>query len=257
MQLTMGKTIVESFIWYFFLYSMLGYVCEVLYCSLGARRLVNRGFLHGPYIPVYGFGAIFSIMFLTPFKDFILLVFLLGLSVCSVIEYVTGLILELGFHTRLWDYSGRRFSIRGRICLLNSVLFGFLVLAVLYWIQPAVEKWVGGLPGQLRTVGASGMLLTIAVDTTASIFGMAAFTEKLARLKRMRELMESRLVVVERLEAEIGRLHEQLRRAGYRLLDAFPGMRSLDFDLQLGQVRKIIEERRAKRNQGRKHRKGE
>jgi len=257
MEATMGKPIVESFIWYFFLYSLLGYVCEVFYCSLGARRLVNRGFLHGPYIPVYGFGAIFSIMLLTPYKYSIVLVFLLGSSVCSVIEYVTGLILELGFHTRLWDYSGRRFSIRGRVCLLNSVLFGLLVLVVLYLIHPAVETWVMGLPGQLRTVGAFGMLLILAVDTTASILGMSAFTERLARLKRMRDLMESKLVVVERLEAEIGRLHEQLRRTGNRLLDAFPGMKSLEFDLQLGQVRKIIEERRAKRNQGHNDRKGE
>lgn len=253
----MGKPIVESFIWYFFLYSLLGYVCEVFYCSLGARRLVNRGFLHGPYIPVYGFGAIFSVMLLARYKYSILLVFLLGLSVCSVIEYVTSLILELVFHTRLWDYSGRRFSIHGRVCLLNSVLFGLLVLVVLYVVHPIVETWVGGLPGQLRTVGAFGMLLIIAVDATASIFSMASFTEKLARLKRMKELMESKLVVVERLEAEIGRLHEQLRRAGYRLFDAFPGMKSLDFDMQLGQVRKMIEERRAKRNQGRKQRKGE
>ena len=106
----------------FVAYSFLGWCCETTYCSIGAGHFINRGFLSGPVCPVYGFGAMAVILLLEPVKNSAALVFLLGMAVASVLEYITGWLLETLFHTKWWDYSTYRFNIHGRVCLRNSLM---------------------------------------------------------------------------------------------------------------------------------------
>lgn len=124
---------------YFFIYSFLGWVCECIYCSIPAKHFINRGFLYGPYCPIYGFGAISVIWLLEPFQATPLLLFLLGILLTSALEYLTSWIMELCFHTQWWDYTGYFLNLHGRICLKNSLLFGILVLCVLYGIHPLLD----------------------------------------------------------------------------------------------------------------------
>ncbi len=251
----MTQIIIETYFWYFIVFSMVGYVCEVIYCSIPAKRFINRGFLQGPYLPVYGFGGLAVHLLLLPIAHAPLLVFLLGMLITSVIEYSAGFLLEILFHTRLWDYSGHRFHIRGRVCLKNSLLFGLLAMASLYLLHPMIERLLGNLSPLLRTLGAFGMLVLMAIDTTASAFRLITFTERLGQLRRLKVLVESPLqrisqnhdTVKERLEMEMARLREQLHRTGRRLFDAFPSMRSPELDRQFRLVKEMIEERRAKR----------
>ena len=125
------------FILYFAIYSILGWGCEVIYCSLPAKRFINRGFLNGPYCPVYGIGALIVLYLLEPYKTSPFLVFLLGIFLTSLLEYITSYILEKTFHAHWWDYSKRKYNIYGRVCLLNSTLFGILSLGVVNkkWTQ--------------------------------------------------------------------------------------------------------------------------
>lgn len=249
------SVLTDSIIWYFFIYSIIGYLCEILYCSVGAKRFVNRGFLHGPYIPVYGFGGLATAMLLSSFASNAVLVFIGALVITSVIEYVAGFLLERLFHIRLWDYSRRRLHIRGRVCLLNSILFGLLSLLVVYGIHPFLQEVVSNLPERLLSGGASVMLLTLGVDTTASILSMAAFTDRLQRIKRLKSMLEPRIELlaqgrqrlVEALDAEVARVAEQLRRSGNRILDAFPGIGSEELDMPLKVIRDMIEKRRERR----------
>ena len=92
----------------FLCYSFLGWACETVYCSIGKRKFVNRGFLNGPLCPVYGFGALAVLYFLRPVSDNIPLLFVSGMVLTSVIEYITGYLLEKLFATKWWDYSSRR-----------------------------------------------------------------------------------------------------------------------------------------------------
>lgn len=251
---------IDSYLWYFFLYSMIGYLCEICYCSISEKRFVNRGFLHGPYIPVYGFGGVAVAVLVTDLKNWPILVFLGGMGITSIIEYGAGVLLERVFHIRLWDYRARKFHIRGRVCLGNSVLFGLLSLAVVYFIHPVMQQSLANLPERLRSAGASVMLLSLAVDTTTSAMGMAAFTERLQRVKRLKAMLEPRLELlsqgrqrlVEALEAEIVRVSEQLRKSGNRILDAFPSIGSDELDMPSSLIRELIDKRR-----GRKKRKEE
>lgn len=251
----MTQILVETYFWYFILYSVVGYICEVIYCSIPAKRFVNRGFLHGPYLPVYGFGGLAVMFLLLPLKHAPLVVFILGIIITSVIEYIAGFLLETIFHTRLWDYSKYRFHVRGRVCLVNSLLFGLLSVGSTYLLHPLIERLLSLFPHHLRTLGAFGMLVIMAIDTTASVFKLITFTEELGRLQRLKEMIElpihrmaqSHQNFRERLEIEIDRLYEKLRLTGKKQFDAFPGMRSPGLDAQIKLVKKMIEERRAKR----------
>ena len=124
----------------FMIYSFLGYICEVIYVSIGRRKFTNRGFLYSPVCPIYGFGAIIILISLNRLYNYWYLVFILGILLTSLLEYITSFIMEAIFHLRWWDYSNKKYNINGRVCLLNSILFGILVLIVIYIINPFITN---------------------------------------------------------------------------------------------------------------------
>lgn len=127
---------------FFILYAFLGWICEDLYCGIPAKRFINRGFLFGPYCPIYGFGALLVIYPLLQLRQYPIIVFLAGVIITSTLEYVTSWGMEKLFHTRWWDYSQYKFNINGRVCLLNSTLFGFMALFVIYILHPKIYMFI-------------------------------------------------------------------------------------------------------------------
>lgn len=127
---------------YFFIYAIIGWVCEVIYCSIPEKKFINRGFLNGPYCPIYGVGALIIITFLMPYTSDPILVFFIGVILTSTLEYATSWGMEKLFHAKWWDYSEHKFNINGRICLLNSFLFGLMCLALMYVVHPVVDDFV-------------------------------------------------------------------------------------------------------------------
>ena len=128
----------SDYLLYFFIYSFLGWVCESIYCSCLQKKIVNRGFLNGPICPVYGVGALIVILGLWSYRDNMIAVFVLGFILTSVLEYITATVLEKLFHAKWWDYSNYKFNIDGKVCLLNSTMFGFLSLFVIEILHPFV-----------------------------------------------------------------------------------------------------------------------
>lgn len=130
----------------FILYSFLGYIAEVIYVFIITKKITNRGFLYGPLVPIYGFGALLILGALSPIYDLHtwyspLIIFIAGFVLTSALEYFGSFILEVIFHMRLWDYSEHKFNINGRVCLLNSSMFAVLVMAVIYGLNPYVILW--------------------------------------------------------------------------------------------------------------------
>ncbi|WP_066874099.1 putative ABC transporter permease [Clostridium mediterraneense] len=125
---------------YFFIYAFLGWVCEVIYCYILDRKLVNRGMLKGPICPIYGVGSIFIITLLKDFKQHVLVVFILGLLITSVIEYFSSFILEKAFQAKWWDYSENSLNINGRVCMQNSILFGIMSVGLIKFIHPQISN---------------------------------------------------------------------------------------------------------------------
>ncbi len=134
----------------FFSYSTLGYLAEIIFCSIREKKLIfNRGFLLGPYLPIYGVGAFVIIYWLNRYQDDIVALFVMGAVVCSLVEYFTSLIMEKIFKIRWWDYSHMKFNLNGRICLFNSFLFGLGSIIVLKFINPFYVGLLMGLSNRI------------------------------------------------------------------------------------------------------------
>ncbi len=180
---------------YFMIYSFLGWALESAYVSASNKTWTNRGFISGPLCPIYGTGATLVIVALTPFKNNLLLMFLGGVFIATVVEYVIALLLEKIFHATWWDYSQMRFQLQGRICLRRSLEWGVLTVVMMHLIQPPIQRFVAWIP---RTTGEFiGVLLLMYLMADASVTVMNIFQlkEKIARLEEaglgLREKMES------------------------------------------------------------------
>ncbi|HJJ19708.1 MAG TPA: putative ABC transporter permease [Bacilli bacterium] len=132
----------DKFYFYFILfliYSFIGWAMEVCVTFPKYKKFVNRGFMLGPYCPIYGYSSIIMILYLNHYKDNPLTVFLLAVVVCSFIEYMVSYFMEKIFKARWWDYSNRKFNINGRVCLNNVFFFGVLGTFLVYFANPFFE----------------------------------------------------------------------------------------------------------------------
>ena len=129
------KTFFTYFI-LFLIYSFVGWAIEVVVTFNKDKKFVNRGFLLGPYCPIYGFSSIIMILYLSRYRNSFITVFLLAVVVCSIMEYLVSYLMEKLFKARWWDYSNRKFNINGRVCLENSIWFGLLGALLIYIVNP-------------------------------------------------------------------------------------------------------------------------
>lgn len=172
---------------FFYLYCFLGWVWETSYVSVKNKKFVNRGFMHGPYLPIYGFGAI-AVLFITiPVKQNIWLIFLFGMIGATVLEYFTGVAMERLFHVRYWDYSNQRWNLNGHICVKSSIAWGVFSIGLLRGLHRGVEALVLVLP--YVVVETSTFLITVvmAVDFTQSFHEAMDLKELLANLTESNE----------------------------------------------------------------------
>lgn len=156
---------------YFFIYSLIGYLVEVVYCSIAERKLVNRGFLFGPILPIYGTGMLLVLVATQGVRDDLILTFFVSMGVCSVVEYLISWAMERIFGIKWWDYSEvYRFHLNGRICLANSLAFGIAGLLIVHQVHPFIEGLVAPIPH--KEIVAYVLLTLVALDTIASTYAV-------------------------------------------------------------------------------------
>ena len=137
----------------FMCYSIIGWLIEVIHVFLSSKKLVNRGFLIGPYCPIYGFGGVLATITLTNYKDNVIILFVMSMFLFAVLEYFTSYLMEKLFKARWWDYSNSRFNINGRICLETLVPFGLLGCLAIYVTNPCFNLLFSLVsPTVLRTI---------------------------------------------------------------------------------------------------------
>lgn len=191
---------------YFFIYSFLGWVWESCLVSVQQHRWVNRGFLNGPFLPIYGFGAVAILLFTWPVQNNTLLVFAAGMLGATLLEYVTGYSMEKLFHVRYWDYSRFRWNLNGYICVVASLCWGVFSILLVRVLQPTVAGLVRGL----SPLGAGLLALVLALGMTADL------------IVSMREAMDMRslLNALSESKRRIARLQKQLEvTAAFTQLD--------------------------------------
>ncbi len=158
---------------FFWIISFLGWIVEMIFCAAVDKKIVNRGFLIGPYLPIYGCGGVIMLLFL-PYKDHPLIVFVLSLVSCSVIEYFTSYIMEKLFKVRWWDYSKDSFNINGRVCLRNAIAFGALGVVLTKYIYPLIENLLNNLSLNVLYIIDIIILLVTLIDIIISFNAMTS-----------------------------------------------------------------------------------
>ena len=121
----LGYTWIQ-WLFFFFFYSFFGWCFESTYVSLHEKRFVNRGFIRGSFLPLYGTGALMMLIVSMPFRDNLILTYVAGCVGATVLEYITGVLMETLFKVRYWDYSHKKFNFQGQICLESSLAWGLL-----------------------------------------------------------------------------------------------------------------------------------
>ena len=162
-----------SYVLYFFIYSFIGYLVEVLNCSIIEKKIVNRGFLFGPILPIYGFGVLAIYCITRPVSDNLAATFFLSMIVCSILEYITSWCMEKLFGIKWWDYSSSdKFNLNGRICLRNCLLFGIAGIIVANQLQPFVETIINLIDPPIRLWFSIILLIILIIDFVASNYAI-------------------------------------------------------------------------------------
>lgn len=296
---------IEKLIVYFTIYSFVGWLCEVVYCSVLSKKIVNRGFLAGPVCPVYGFGALFILWLLSPIAYSVPIIFLSSMVITSTVEYITGWLLETFFGTRWWDYSNKKFNLEGRVCLKNSIYFGIMGVLLIKVIHPGIEYLVSSIPNHYLNILCLGIAAGFIVDCIFTLNTLVNLNERLRRLYEFTEelrknndiqewfneqdflksfdklksiieegkaginqrfelgklnittkLEESKSSIHNKLEDSKNELNKKLREkfeeltakkgSGHRLIKAFPSMRSVKYNVQLGHLQEALKELKQK-----------
>ena len=258
---------------FFFIYGFIGWCLEVCYNAVDQGVWSNRGFLNGAICPIYGIGVVVVLYILEPISHFGPLLFVGGVVLCSVIELVTGYVMEKIFHQRWWDYSNEKFNIKGYICLKFSLYWGVGVVFVVKLVHPSIQGFVEWIPYEAGVVALIIALIVLAVDmvdTFRTIVGinreLETIHEAASAIRKVSDGLSERLfegtirAVEEKEEAELqlalGRaeleskaeelrdlaeeMARKLRRGQSRMLRAFPNMRSTRYEEDMLAVRELI-----------------
>ena len=182
----------KAFQWlfFFYMYCFFGWCFESAWVSFKSRKLVNRGFMRGPFLPLYGSGAIMMLVVSMPFRDNLLLTYFAGVIGATVLEYITGVTMEALFKVRYWDYSNQHFNYQGHICLSSSVAWGFLTILMTRVVHQPIEQVVMAIPQKPLAYFTAMVTIYIVIDFTLSFKAALDLRDVLDRMQRLKEEME-------------------------------------------------------------------
>lgn len=179
-----------QWLFFFYFYCFFGWVFESTYVSIKSRHFVNRGFMRGPFLPIYGSGAIMMLVVSMPFQDNLILTYLAGCVGATLLELVTGMTMEALFKVRYWDYSNQKFNYKGHICLSSTIAWGFLTIFMTQFLHKGVEKLVLSIPYNILTILTVVLSVYIVADFTLSFKAAMDLRDVLIGLDKARAEME-------------------------------------------------------------------
>ena len=199
---------IKMYFFLFIIYSFIGWFVEVVGIIIQERKFVNRGFLIGPYCPIYGCGGHDINKFLSKYLNDPITLFVMAIFICGILEYSTSYIMEKLFKTRWWDYSNYRFNINGRICLETLWAFGALACIVMYFINPSLINFIKSIPTTLYNILFYVLLIIFLVDNIVSfkiVSNLKATAKNIRKdsteemSKYVREVLSKKSILVKRL----------------------------------------------------------
>ena len=184
---------------WFFVYSFLGWLWETAYVSVRKKKFVNRGFINGPLCTIYGMGAVSIYLILKPFGNHLVVLYIGGVVVATILEYLTGWLMEKIFHTRWWDYSHRKYNLQGYISLGTSLGWGVFTVLLFEVLQPAVSWFTDLYPQKIGKILLIVIMILYALDFITSAWAAFGLTKSFAKVEDMMEdWKQSELIYVHR-----------------------------------------------------------
>lgn len=210
----------STWLLFFYFYCFLGWVWETCYVSVLKARWVNRGFMRGPFLPIYGSGAIVVLIFTLPFRTNAWLVFVVGMTSATLLEYFTGAAMEKMFHVRYWDYSRQRLNLNGHICVTSSLAWGcFSVILTLYGHTP-VERFVTNMNENVLEIIVFVLTVYISIDMAESVREAVNLKEVLLGLEENSEDFRRLQKHIEVVSAFYGGEIKEKSEAGLRRINS-------------------------------------
>ena len=232
---------------YFIIYSFLGWILESIFKTILEKKIINSGFLIGPFCPIYGFGAIIMYLFLEQASGKPILTFCLGFVILSFWEYVVGIFLEKIFNTKYWDYSENKFNLQGRVCLTNSIFWGLLSIIFIDLLHPIIVNLVSKIDYTVLVCCVAVISIYLMVDFIISTIKVIGLKDQLAKIEKINEAIKEKLETIKQKGKELKNIEinteniqeaiEHLKKQRdklviktyknvHRLKKAFPSMKS-------------------------------
>lgn len=235
----------EKYFLWLMIYSVAGWVYESIICSLDHGKFINRGFLNGPYCPIYGFGALLVLKILGGIENPFFL-FVLGAILTCSLEYAVSYVLEKLFGARWWDYSDKKFNINGRVCLLGAVVFGGFSLVLVKVIHPYINALTDMLPATFAHVLTIALLALFTADNIITFVGITGFDKRLKEFSAFLEQKKyeasekmSKEAFTAAREAFVKKLNYQQKR----IIKSFPRLKSVKYNAELSELKEHIKNR--------------
>ncbi|MCM1334857.1 MAG: putative ABC transporter permease [Bacteroides sp.] len=186
------------YLFLFFIFCNIGWVQESLIESVYHKRWINRGFLKGSYIPIYGFGGLILFLCSIPFRSNGFLVYISGMISCTILEYFVGWLMETFFHKQFWDYSMMKFTYKNRISLLSSMFWGVLSLFMAYVLAGFLEGLLAILPTPVILIYSIVMAVLMTADAIVSISQYVNLREELKKIskERVRQVITDKFISI-------------------------------------------------------------
>ncbi len=191
-------TTILNYVWFFFIYAFLGWCTEVIFAACVRGVFENRGFFNGPICPIYGFGVVTVVFFLEPLKENFWILFFGSVVLTSVLELVTGYLMEKIFKHRWWDYSKMPLNIGGYVCLAFSLIWGFACVFLIDIVHPSIAFFVNHIPNLVTYIALPIFVITFFTDLIATSTSVFHFNKKL-------EEIDKKAAQIRQVSDEIGR----------------------------------------------------
>ena len=230
-QMNGGKTLVifgydvKVYFLLFMIYAILGWIMEVTCKLVQYKRFINRGFLIGPYCPIYGYGALLITILLKRYTSDPIVLFVMAIVVCGTLEYLTSYFMEKIYKARWWDYSTKKFNINGRVCLETVIPFGILGLLIMYILNPFFIGKIEAIPPIILNV-LSGILLIIYICDNI-ISGIV-----IRYVKKTEKDLGKELDNTEEITKKVKEILENKSVLHRRLVNAYPKLQAVKFKLK-------------------------
>ena len=245
----------SQWLFFFYFYCFLGWIWETCYVSVLKGHWVNRGFMRGPFLPIYGSGAIIVLIFTLPYRTNAVAVFFMGMISATILEYITGVVMEKLFHVRYWDYSNQKFNFQGKICLSSSIAWGFFTLGLFYVLQPIAVKVVDLVSDSVGEIIVSVVTICYLIDFGFSAAAAFQLGQKMHSLEktwgefleylqksRFNQLAEEMNTKIQQYRAEYSRdkMKEYLAEKRQTLAEAMAQMQKLEKERKETEERKNL-----------------